>query len=168
MDSTILDPEFIAARFLAVQRSLDMVREAAAERIRTDQGDWLWDRVRARDGKPLSPRLYSTNSCPALNKYGRERLPKIRRANTRRADRRLYLERLPEYEKRRQELGIAGRAPLEWNDEPEPRRWDPESTATPSWGIQDPAWNDSGFWLTPEEDNISPILAPRPLPLYLL
>ncbi|KAJ7318375.1 hypothetical protein DFH08DRAFT_971439 [Mycena albidolilacea] len=153
MDSTILDPEFIAAHFLAVQRSLDMVREAAAERIRTDQGDWLWDRVRARD---------------ALNKYGRERLPKIRRANTRRADRHLYLERLPEYEKRRQELGIAGRAPLEWNDEPEPRWWDPESTATPSWGIQDPAWNDSGFWLTPEEDNISPILAPRPLPLYLL
>ncbi|KAJ7862023.1 hypothetical protein B0H14DRAFT_3444994 [Mycena olivaceomarginata] len=143
------DPDFLAARAAAVQRSLDMVREADAERQRVGWGDYWYDRARARD---------------ALSQYGRQRLPKICRANARRDARRLYISRMPEYELQR--------AALNWTPSPKwevtdtEANWGEDTWGTGEWGPTDPAWQDPGFWLTPKGDDISPILLIRPLPSY--
>jgi hypothetical protein len=55
MQSRERDPEFIAARLATVKRSLDMIREAAAEREHRDLGDGLWEYLQARQG--MSPSL---------------------------------------------------------------------------------------------------------------
>ncbi|KAJ7661217.1 hypothetical protein B0H14DRAFT_3540251 [Mycena olivaceomarginata] len=160
------DADFPAARLVAVERALTYIREAAAERERMGNTlvDWEWDRARARDGVTYSflfiliPANAHTSS--AFLEYGRERLPKIRRAKQRLANRRRYISRLPEYARRRG-------AP-----EPEKIPWTMETTAANGewgrgeWGTTDPAWQDPGFWLKDNAGDISPILPIRRL--YLL
>ncbi|KAJ7811809.1 hypothetical protein B0H14DRAFT_3479427 [Mycena olivaceomarginata] len=144
------DPDFIAARLAAVQRSLDMVCEAAAERERSDEGDWLWAYLQAHR---------------ACQEYSYERLQKIRRADARRTSWCLYLSRRAEYALKRGSEHVPS---------PYEGRWDEAAWGEGEWGkgewgsTTDPAWQDSGFWLKPEDDNISPIVVPRPLPFYLL
>jgi hypothetical protein len=160
------DPDFLAACAAAVQRSLDMVREADAERQRSGWGDcWWYDRARARDGEYfIEFSILLIHNCLALSQYGRQRLPKIRRANSRRDARRLYISRMPEYELQR--------AAINWTPSPKwevmdtEADWGENTWGTGEWGPTDPAWQDPGFWLTPEGDNISPILLIRPLPSY--
>jgi hypothetical protein len=163
------DPDFIAARLAAVQRSLDMVCEAAAERERSDEGDWLWAYLQARRG--MAPSLLAkekkthTVCFLTCQEYSYERLQKIRRADARRTSRRLYLSRRAEYALKRGSEHVPS---------PYEGRWDEAAWGEGEWGkgewgsTTDPAWQDSGFWLKPEDDNISPIVVPRPLPFYLL
>ncbi|KAJ7671111.1 hypothetical protein B0H14DRAFT_2657449 [Mycena olivaceomarginata] len=138
-----------------------MIREAKTERERVGWGDWWCDKVRAQE---------------ALAQYARERLPKIRRADERRAARHLYVSRMPEYALQRAAFPSAESGEphggQKWGHD---QGWgDNAGTEAPAvwgtgeWGRTDPAWQDPGFWLTPERDNISPILVPRGLPVYLL
>ncbi|KAJ7767598.1 hypothetical protein B0H14DRAFT_2633031 [Mycena olivaceomarginata] len=77
------DPAWREACQVAVQRTLDMIHEAEAERQRVgSRGDWWYDRARAVE---------------ALYQYSFQRLPKILRANSRRNARALYVSRMPEY-----------------------------------------------------------------------
>ncbi|KAJ7310126.1 hypothetical protein DFH08DRAFT_974479 [Mycena albidolilacea] len=118
--------EFLAARQAALQRSLDMVHEAKAERQRVgSQGDWWYDRARACE-----------DVC--------YRLPKIYRANARRDARALYVSRMPEY--------ALQRAALNWTPSP---KWEVTDTkadwgenawgGSEGWEPTDPAEQDHGY-----------------------
>ncbi|KAJ7845570.1 hypothetical protein B0H13DRAFT_2363578 [Mycena leptocephala] len=170
MDSS-LDPETLAARSTTVRRALKYIREANAERDRRGVGqeDWFCTRARAMQGISLcilSPALGDHPSPSALGEYSRERIKKIRRANDRRATRALYISRLPYYAQKRGSPHPPSLADETWgNGRADGSCW---GTCDDLWPTFDAAFSDPGFWMKPQDDDISPILAPRALPLYIL
>ncbi|KAJ7159887.1 hypothetical protein C8R43DRAFT_1124249 [Mycena crocata] len=143
-----IDPDETAARLLAVQRVLDLIAEAEAERQRTGGEEWVWVKYRA------------TN---ALESYGPQRLRKFCRAKQRRAGCLLYEERLPMYDQQRHLY------PCLWDHLDNQKYVDAHS----KWGDDSADWGqeinpellDPGYGLRPEHNNPSPILIPHPLPI---
>ncbi|KAJ7678461.1 hypothetical protein B0H14DRAFT_2655891 [Mycena olivaceomarginata] len=137
------DPAWREARQAAVQRTLDMIHKAEAERQRVgSQGDWCF-----------------------------QRLPKILRANSRRDARALYVSRMPEYALQRAAVGWEPSpkwevtdSTINWGSDWGENTWG--GSASGGWGPADPAEQDPGFWYTPADDDISPILPIRSLPNY--
>ncbi|KAJ7354140.1 hypothetical protein DFH08DRAFT_804065 [Mycena albidolilacea] len=148
-----------------------MIHEAEAERQRVgSQGDWWYDRAR---------------TVEALYQYSFQRLPKILRANSRRDARALYVSRMPEYALQRTAVGWEPSpkwevtdSTINWGSDWGENTWGGSASggwgsasggwgsASGGWGPADPAEQDPGFWYTPADDNISPILLIRSLPNY--
>ncbi|KAF8195983.1 hypothetical protein K438DRAFT_1968451 [Mycena galopus ATCC 62051] len=144
MDEEPQDPVVLAAPHAAVQRSLDMIREANRQRSCPGEMPWFWDKTRATE---------------VLHQYCLERLGKLRCADGRRSTRRRYLERRAKYAQQR---GGAAEPP----DDP---AWGTaEWGSDQDWTLTDPSWQDPGFWMKPEDDNVSPPMIPRPLSLEFL
>ncbi|KAK7061178.1 hypothetical protein R3P38DRAFT_3166154 [Favolaschia claudopus] len=138
-----LDPDFIAARHAAVQRSLDMIKEANQLRDMSGDEDWGWARTRAEQ---------------TLNKFARLRVPKIQRAAARRSTRLLYLSLREEFE--RQAPGCTDE--LTWagamRGVDEGWLWGGSSA---EWPPVNPAQNHPGYWLREKDDKISPYIIPQ-------
>ncbi|KAJ7045343.1 hypothetical protein C8F04DRAFT_1248763 [Mycena alexandri] len=188
MHSSPLNSDAVAARVIVANRVASYIAEAEAEYIRR-QEHWAFAKgmaIQGNFGFPLA--LIPTTYIPsALRQYHRERIPKIERANTRRANRLQYLSRCPEYNQQREQQkrkleqaqaleraldAVFGVPSDHFHKPPLHREWGTAAGSGwegPGWGSDhDPATFDPGFHLQPEDDNPSPILIPRPLPLYLL
>ncbi|KAK7013926.1 hypothetical protein R3P38DRAFT_2788184 [Favolaschia claudopus] len=154
----MFDADYLAARYTAVQRSMNMIEEANQIRSAGDFDEWDWDKLRA---------------IRAFREYPRRRLAKIQRAVARRSVRLRYLSLRDHYAQQTDpayaNITNADFVQFGWGGVTAGgAAWGEHSGDwLVSWGQQDswppsnPALNDPGFWLTEERDKISPFLIPH-------
>ncbi|KAK7019976.1 hypothetical protein R3P38DRAFT_2763615 [Favolaschia claudopus] len=154
------NPDFIAARYAAVQRTLDMIKEAEVLRQAAQLEDWDWDKHMA---------------IRAFRSFQGTRLAKIQRAAARRSARLRYLSRRDEYAQQTDpayahvtnadfvEFGWGGvTAGATWGEHTDGDSLSSCGESDAQWPPSSPALNDWGFWLTEERDKISPLIIPHP------